>query len=346
MVDSKGPGNGALLFLRDRRDNVAMTTPEQAARQAAWNAYWATGGLHSCIGSYAGNYAGAIGEFWQRQFAGLGPADRVLDLATGNGPLPLMLWESSPADCPQVDAVDLARMAPRWYRPEVHAAISFHPGIAMERLPFPDGVFDLAVSQFGFEYAQRGPALRECLRVTAGGGRIAFVMHHAGSVLVDVGRGELANGTALLAPGGLLAAAGGVIPWFARARAGEDLSRNAEALAKRGEYNDAMRRLAGQAQASRAPDLLLEARDWVHRLLASVGVDPEPAQRLLAGYRDALGSAGLRTAEMIEHALDEAAVRDMVAQIDTHRPGASVDVAPLQQREGVLGWALRVGPAS
>ena len=49
---------------------------------------------------------------------------------------------------------------------------------------------------------------------------------------------------------------------------------------------------------------------------------------------------------MIEHALDEAAVRAMVAQIASARPEAAIEVAPLQQREGILGWSLVARPAS
>ena len=110
-------------------------------------------------------------------------------------------------DSVDVDAVDLAQVAPAWYTPADYPRIRFHSGVRMESLPFPDGHFTLIVSQFGFEYAQREPALRECLRVLAPGGRLAFVMHHAGSVLAKVGRSELAIHERLLEAGGLLDAA-------------------------------------------------------------------------------------------------------------------------------------------
>ena len=42
-----------------------MSLPDESARRAAWSAYWATGGLHSCVGSFGGNYGGAIGGFWR-----------------------------------------------------------------------------------------------------------------------------------------------------------------------------------------------------------------------------------------------------------------------------------------
>lgn len=322
-----------------------MNAPDEAARKAAWSSYWATGGLHSCVGSYPGNYSGAIGAFWQARFDRLGPGQRVLDLATGNGALPLLLSQHLPgSDGLQVDAVDLAQVAPAWHSAASHPGIRFHSGIAMEQLPFADDSFDLVTSQFGFEYAERGPALRECLRVTRPGGAIALVMHHAGSVLVEVGRAELANQALLLGDGGLLDATAAVVPWFARARAGADLRAEATALRDREAFNAASRALAGLIAASRAPDLLVETRDWVQALLAGVGPDPAPSLHALATHRAALVAGGLRTAEMISHALDESQARAMVAGIQAAWPGAGVLCEPLSQREGVLGWALQAGP--
>ena len=111
-----------------------MSLPDESARRAAWSAYWATGGLHSCVGSFGGNYGGAIGGFWRNVFSRL-PATpvRALDLATGNGAIPLMLWEQrGQGGLLTVDAVDLAQLAPSWHRADQHAGIRFHAGVAME----------------------------------------------------------------------------------------------------------------------------------------------------------------------------------------------------------------------
>lgn len=322
-----------------------MEPTDDTARKAAWTSYWATGGLHSCIGSFAGNYTGAIGRFWADVFDALKPGQRVLDLATGNGALPLMLVERRAQDGLRIDAVDLAELSPAWYRPELHAGVCFHPGVAMEALPFEAGRFDLVVSQFGFEYADRGKALQECLRVLDGEGRLALVMHHAGSVLVEVGRVELANQTFLLGDSGLFPAARAVIPWFARARAGIDLRGNGEAAACRENYNVAMQALARQAVGSRAPDVLHETRDAVHALLARTGSDPSASLQALEAHREQLQQAQLRTAELIGHALDEADASAMVATLEQARPGAQVRCEPIGQAEGVLGWALLMQPA-
>lgn len=311
------------------------------ARRQAWSTYWAQGALHSCVGSFDGQYSGAIGAFWDDILAGIGAGARVLDLATGNGALPLRLWNRHGANV-RVDAVDLATVAPPWYQPGEYTSITFHPGVSMEALPFADDSHDWVVSQYGFEYADREAALDESLRVLAPQGRLAFVMHHAESVLVAVGREELANIRRLLAPDGLVQAARHAIPWIARARQGvSGVAGQPDALRARTAYNDAMGRLADAIAASSVPDALVEARQWVHGLLS--GTQPADAQvalRALDGYRDNLAGAAVRTGEMLDQALDAAQVDAIVARLKAARPGATVEARPLRQAEGVLGWAL------
>ncbi|KFL36584.1 methyltransferase domain-containing protein [Arenimonas donghaensis] len=328
-------------------DFPGNTPADTAARRAAWTAYWATGGLHSCVGSFDGNYSGAIGAFWRDVFDRLpgGPL-RALDLATGNGALPRLLWEHR-KQVPglEVDAVDLAQLAPGWLDPSQHAGLRFHAGVAMENLPFPDACFDLVGSQYGFEYALRDAALAEALRVLKPGGRLALVMHHADSVLVRVGRSELRNQAIVLAPEGLLPATAAVLPWIAKARAGIDPSGEPGALEARNAYNRAIQALATDIAGSPAPDLLVEARAWVNQLLAGTGADPGPSLEKLSAYRDGLVAAGLRTGELIEHALGAEQLQSLVQAIQAARPAARVEVETLQQAQGVLGWGLRLEPA-
>lgn len=316
----------------------------------AWSSYWSAGALHSCIGSFDANYSGAIGTFWDRLAADMRPGDRVLDLATGNGALPLRLWQQrgSGTASVHIDAVDQAALAPDWYQPDTHPQISFHPGVSMEALPFAAGRYDWIVSQFGIEYARRPESLDECLRVLKPDGRVALVMHHAGSVLVSVGRTELANLELLLAPDGLIAATAGAVPWIARARGGApNLSANAEAGQARARYNQAMAAVTEAIGASPVPDALHENRQWVHGLLSgAAGIDPRAQLQALEAHRQALQAAALRTGEMVEHALDEAAVEQIAQHLRQARPQCVTRCAPLSQAEGVLGWALTCAPTN
>lgn len=317
--------------------------PGSEARTRAWSSYWAQGTLHSCLGSFDANYGGAIGAFWDEFIAGIAPGSRVLDLATGNGALPLRLWERrGEAGDIRVDAVDLAALAPPWYRPGAHRGITFHPGVAMEALPFADGSFDRVCSQFGLEYARRPVALLECLRVAGKDAQLAFVLHHAGSVLVTVGRAEVANQELLVSAGGLLEAGRRVLPWMARARSDAGVTGpGARSALDRDAYNAAVRGVGEAIATSTVPDALVEAREWIHRLLAgATGADLPARIQALDAYRQALQDAALRTREMLEHALDKPGVEEMAATFRALRPEWVVRYEPLVQPEGVLGWGL------
>ena len=322
-----------------------MDTTEADARKQAWTSYWAEGALHSCVGSYAGNYSGAIGDFWRGVFEPLQPSGRVLDLATGNGALPLLLWEQRGAQAGlRIDAVDLAAVEPPWYKKSQHPGIAFHAGVAMERLPIRGSTFDLVISQFGLEYARWPDALHECLRVCAADGSLAFIMHHAESILVEVGRAEGKNQKILLAEQGLLDAAELVIPWIARARRGDaGVDGNHEARLAREGYNQAMADISGAIGQSLAPDLLLETRGWVHALVSGTG-GTEVQQQLaaIAACRNTLGNASLRTQELIEHALQQEQLDALVRIVSQHRPLHRVHSQVIRQDEGILGWGIVV----
>lgn len=317
------------------------------SRRDAWTSYWASGPLHSCMGSFDAGYSGAIGKFWQRAFAEVRPGDRILDLASGNGPLPLLLWRQYGAAAQlRIDAVDLAGIAPGWYAPATHAGIRFHSGVAMEALPFAEDSFDWVVSQFGVEYARRPDAWNESLRVARPGAHFAFVMHHADSVLVAVARQEIDNLRDLLGEHGLVEAARSVMPWIARARQyGVQAASTRAALASRERYNTAMAETSRRIETNPVPDTLVDARQWIHELVSGArGGEPSGQLRLLADYRSSLEAAMLRSSELVRHALDEHEVMAVLAHFKAARPGSEVSCETVRQSEGVLGWGLRVVP--
>lgn len=316
--------------------NIGMHDAD--ARRIAWSQYWSAGGLHSCPGSFAGNYAGAIADFWQTALADLAPDARVLDLATGNGALPQMLLQRY-GDGVSVDAVDAAQLAPAWFSPLQYPKIRFHSGVMIEALPFEDASFDYVISQYGIEYAGRQDACRQALRVLRPNGHLAFVMHHSGSVLARVARDEQEHFAWLLGSDGLLAAASGLLPWLSRAKGGESLRDNPAAEQSRHLFNETQRELASRATASSVPDLLLEARHQVQQLLQQ----PQP-QNLLSGYADALQAGQLRSAELLRFALSPAELDSWVAQLRARRPHSRIEVKELTQAQGIMGWGLQLGP--
>jgi SAM-dependent methyltransferase len=103
--------------------------------------------------------------------ARIGKGDRVIDVACGTGVLALAALERAGAEGevvgldPNPDMLGVARRkSPR---------IGWRDGRA-EEIPFPDGRFDAAVSQFGLMFFEdRAAGLREMMRVLRPGGRLA-----------------------------------------------------------------------------------------------------------------------------------------------------------------------------
>lgn len=312
------------------------------ARSKAWSDYWKSGALHSCIGSYAGNYGGAVEEFWNSVFGRLHEDSTVLDIATGNGALPKLLLDGFPDRFARVDAVDYSMVAPTWYDPEKMGRIAFHPNVAMERLPFDNGRFDAVISQYGLEYGRREESLEECLRVAKESAIFAFILHHADGVLVRVAEQEVAHIDRLLASDGLVSAAMGIVPCLEAIRKDPSAGSDAEALKCRASYNASMSRLAAAIDASDVPDLLLESRERVHALVASAGaVEVETVLEELRAYREALVGARLRSAEMASSALDAQQAHAIEAYFKRVRPALHTRLEPISHgAEGMIGWGF------
>lgn len=330
-----------LLFCGCRLENQRMDKNDIEHRRAAWSSYWASGDPNSCLGSFVDDPESAIGRFWRSCLAGLETGNRVLDLATGNGALVKLIHERIRSDL-QIDAVDLATVAPRWLVLDDTAGVTFHSGVRMEALPFADAGYDLVVSQFGLEYAQWPRAVEEATRVCKPGGRIVFVLHHAESVVMRMGRIEQAHQHQLMSRHGLLPAAQELLPHLIRIQAGAQPGPDAERA--RAAYNDAMRVLAERIAESEAPDLLLEARDQVHAIVAGrFAGDPSSRSIQLSAYVQALTDAALRTQELLECGLDRMRLDELLDVLQTRCVGRQVHAEPLVQAEGVIAWGVHVG---
>lgn len=321
-----------------------MTSP--LPRAPVWTRYWRLGGLHSLDGSIAGNYDGDIAAFWTRVFSGVPANGHVLDVGTGNGPLPALLCGLAPEPMPTFDAVDLADVAPAWLDAApaaCRAAIRFHPGVAAEALPFADARFDLAVSQYGFEYADLPAAVPELARVVRPQGRFALLVHHAGGRLALVAKEEVDAAQGLLAAGGAFDAAAALLPHAARAaREGPAaVSGDADATQARAGYNTAMRAIGDRIAVSAVPDLLEETREALAGLVTRTlsGTPVANASTALAAQREAVTDGLFRNRELVACALDAAGVERLTALFAAS--GLDVDAAaPIHHGEHLVGWTL------
>lgn len=195
---------------------------------AQWSRYWERGTVTTFHGRFEGNYDGAVREYWHERFAALPEGARVVDLATGNGALALLAQRFSARrelDL-RITGVDYADIDPaRQFAGRSFARhlrrIEFKGGARLEDTGLPAGAFDLAMSQFGFEYGDPGAAAAEVARLLKGAGAtFAAMLHHRESAIVRQARDGLAQ-IAACVKSGLTASV-------------RDLHRHLDQLAKRG----------------------------------------------------------------------------------------------------------------
>lgn len=326
-----------------------MTPPTD--RCQSWSRYWATGALHSCIGSFADNYDGQIAAFWGQVFARLPAAAQVLDIATGNGAVPRLLLESGHAPSGSIDAVDLAEVAPRWtasLAPEQAARVRFHCGVHAESLPFADASFALVTSQYGIEYTDLVASAAEVLRVLAAGGSIALLLHHAESLPVRLGRVEIAELDWLERPDGLLDRARTLLPFLAELGTPAGMARvraDARAAEARTAVNQSMQELDARALGNdQAAPVLRDVQSSLAALFqASAQLGALHARARLNMLLAGLAEARLRQQELVACALGAGQLQSLVELLSVGRRWHR-EITQICVREHLFGWGLRLYP--
>ena len=320
---------------------------EVDVRKAVWSRYWSHGVGHSCGGSYGDSYEGALAQFWRTAFAGLRPGARVLDIATGNGALPQLLLASDQAGALSCDAIDLAQVEPQWVAglpPAQRARCRFHPNQPAEALPFPDGHFDMAVSQYGLEYTDLDRSVAELLRVLAPGGKVCIVAHHANARPVRLAVAELEHLAWLRRDQGLLDVAQSMIEPMARAGTEEGraaLSTDQAANSLRDRFNALQVEAGARANGSECPDVLFEVREAIVSLLnLALSSGRDAAEQAIARLRGELADSEVRLRELRDHALDETGARRLCESLC--RSGGSYSLQPISDRSYLMGWSIVV----
>lgn len=324
----------------------------ESSRAQVWTDYWASGAPHSCAGSYAGNYAGAIAAFWRRVFAELPHDATVLDLCCGNAPLSRLLLDERPSlllDGGRIDAVDAAAIAPGWIETlpaTERLRIGVHAGVDARRLPFEANFFDLCMSQYGIEYVGQ-PAMTEARRVLRPGAWFAAVLHHREALPVRIAREEQEHLAWLLQPEGLLALTRELLEPMARSAtaAGQATLRgDARAKADRAAFNARLAELELRLPLTAFPDVLHETRIAVTAALQRARTEGVAAGgSALTQLEKELKASALRQHELIECALDERGVRVLLEALGEHTRKdqlPQIDVLAFESGE-IAGWAVQ-----
>lgn len=154
-----------------------------------WEMFYRNGAIATGPSQNLGNYDLEILQAWQDFFETCPAGARILDIATGNGAIAIIASETSRKLSKdfEVHACDFAQIDPMRHVPNAEerlAGISFHPGVAVENLPFEDAYFDAVSGQYALEYTNIPVSLEQLHRVMVPGGTAQFIIHHKNSALI------------------------------------------------------------------------------------------------------------------------------------------------------------------
>jgi ubiquinone/menaquinone biosynthesis C-methylase UbiE len=155
-----------------------------------WETYYRGGGLVTCPTGPDANYTLEARDVWVEFFALLPEGARIVDIGTGNGPIPLIAKDVAAVAGRrfEIHGVDLAQIAP--HRDVADGArlfegIRFHPGTSAEQLPFESASVIAVTGQYALEYTNVPRVLAEVSRVLAPGGWAQFITHSRDSIVLQ-----------------------------------------------------------------------------------------------------------------------------------------------------------------
>lgn len=168
----------------------------QALSLEQWENYYRSGMIATFPTAPDGGYDLEVRAAWVEFFSTLPEQARILDVGTGNGVIALIAAETALALGRnwEIHGTDLAQIDPPRYVADGKrrlAGITFHAGVATDRLPFEAASFDAVVGHYSLEYADTTAALVEIHRVLKPGGDAQFIVHNADSVFVQNARRSL-----------------------------------------------------------------------------------------------------------------------------------------------------------
>lgn len=174
--------------------------PQRLSRDQ-WSRYWRKSTITTFSRQFNANYDKEFAEFWNARFAALGDPARIVDLGTGNGAVALLAVQHADDHHRdfEVGGLDYADIRPVQDLAGVEdvagllGRIDFRSGVRMEDTGLAAASVDLLTSQYGYEYADTAAAAREAHRVLKPGGRIALILHHDRSSVVEMARDSIAQ---------------------------------------------------------------------------------------------------------------------------------------------------------
>jgi len=266
---------------------------DHRAAQERWNRYWEHGFLTSCTGAFSGNYEGTLRSVWERFVAQCPKGSRVLDICTGNGAIAMIAngisrTQALDLDIHAIDSAVIRPLATVQQERELLEGIHFYSETPAESTPFPDRYFHAITGQYAFEYTSEDGCVTELARIAAPGGRLQFVIHHTGSVVIETSREELRNGAIIMDETRIFDLARALMERVAAARTPakkQALAADPDAESRREALNRGAQQVSQAAGSSPHPELLHLALERISGAYRAIGQDPTRALVQLATGR-------------------------------------------------------------
>ncbi|WP_299788145.1 class I SAM-dependent methyltransferase [uncultured Shewanella sp.] len=311
-----------------------------------WSDYWEQGHLTSFGESFTGNYTGVLNKLWTPHFAELKDDFKVLDLATGNGALPLMVSDAikNGKKRGEVIGVDLANIKTDIdsHNLAENLSVQLISNIDCIDLPFDNEHFSLVISQYGIEYADLNKALPEALRVLETNGRLALVMHHENSLILNRNRRILSIVKSDEAQE-IFKLLNGIVEKMGEVKSKQDLDRakqdqSCEALRK--QLNASIGVLVNRDESALKDSELL---NYVATLFQTgLFWSLEKKKNYIRFATEQIKTLDIRLSELIDAAQSEASLAELIKLIPQHSASLERLSTVVDENSDTLGWNLLI----
>mgnify|MGYP001079043423 CR=1 FL=1 len=159
-----------------------------------WNNYWESGAVTTFSeGRFETGYIGPVKNFWRDQIKSLDDSAVIVDLATGNGAIPLIAAEYMIENEKNwnIIGIDYAHIKPPVDKNKELSVVTFHSSTPIENTNIETASVDLVTSQYGIEYADLDKAVMELQRIMKQGAYFTTIMHHPDSLVVKQSKRDI-----------------------------------------------------------------------------------------------------------------------------------------------------------
>jgi len=310
---------------------------EFETRIAAWNRYWRGGHGDTCFNQ---GDAFSMRKNWIEFFEGLPESARILDLATGNGAVPLIAAEVSCENSRSfsITGVDFASPRPDML-PEIDTSlleyISFVGSTPLEKMEFDSASFDAVTSQYGFEYSDTRRSIPIIAELMAPGSKLRFLIHSQGGNVFKSTEQRRARIKQLLAKDQLFALC---------RRISECNPRDPTSLAKLQKFENRfwtkLKSLRSKASDLPSDDVSVYAMNFVEQLIRGRNqIPPHEWRDAFNELSEELYDYVIRLNGMLRSAMKESHMKNLVANLE--KAGLDdVSYCPAVQNQNDVGWIL------